>query len=151
MNRGFVGVLIMIAVVAGIVGGIGWWALRQSPSTPSVPNTTQGEAIPTIFTYSARNNDFPLGLFQLTGGVRVLGANYVRVRNTSTAVYTLLGKSAGTPLAASCHWVVNASIEITNPKLDTSSYSDLSPIPTVAVADLVRVVSHSQPQQVCAP
>lgn len=150
MNRGFVGVLFSALVVLAIAGGIAWWALNQNPSATGVtvpPAQTQG--IPVVFYYSATKTEFPLGLFKIVGDTEGLGANYIRVRGVAKAVYALLGADAGTPLADSCQWVVNASIEIANAKRDVETYAYMSPAPALVAADLVRVVSHDQPRQVC--
>jgi len=150
MNRGFVEILFAVVVIVLVVGAIAWWALSQDTSISASPTSSvQTQTVSAVFSYAANEVAFPSRVFRLTGDKRILGANYVRVRNTAKAVYALLGTDAGIPLADSCRWIVNASIEIANAKLDTETYADISPPPAVAVADFVKVVSHDQPRQVC--
>ena len=151
MNRGFVEILFAVVLIAAIMGGIAWWVLAQDPSISATSTSSiQTQTVSGIFSYSANEVAFPSRVFHLTGDRKILGADYVRVRNTTKAVYALLGADAGIPLADSCQWVVNASIEIANAKLDTETYAYMSPAPAVAVADFVKVVSHEEPRQVCA-
>ena len=145
MNRGFGAVFVIVILAA--LGGIVWWALRQDTTVTAPSGQAQG--IPVVFNYSANKTEFPSSIFKITDDTRILGANYIHARNTAEIVYSVLGKSAGITLSGSCHFEVNASIEIANPKLDNASYADIDPTPTVAVADVTRVISHGEPRQVC--
>lgn len=150
-EKGSVNAWIAIGLLVVLGGGIAYYVVTQQPNISLLPATGNTETVTGVYTYAATQTDFPRELFQLVGSDRVIGANYVRVRNNSAAVYALLGASTGTALPDGCYLAVRATIEVANSKLDTSSYAYLSPLPTVAVVDLVRVVTHGTPQQVCSP
>jgi|SRR3989344_1644835 len=132
-----------IVVVAVLVAG-GWWYFNQS----SAPVTS---TLKVLLLYSenfnpSRKTGSPV-LLHLENGL-VQGLHFALLRSGSDTFYSALGIDTKKPSGDWCTGI-SMVIEVTNPELETDEA--LTGGQKVLVLDLVRIVSHDQPRQVCVP
>ena len=123
-----------------------------SSNNVAAGNSVATQTIPIRYMFNGRTDDKDPGAFRVQNGVTILGAGYFSFRNVTEAqVAQQLGIDTATPFGVTCNlpgegWSAEAVIEIANSQLDMNYYGNGNPF---AVVDLVKVISHTQPQHSC--
>lgn len=120
-----------------------------SQTNPTIPQNipiqnTANQTVSVHISFSSMNEN----VYSLLNNVTILGLKYLYPRNSGDATVVNAIDPTIMSMGDSCGETVQATLEIANPKIE-GTHPTLHNDPTVAV-DVVRVISHDNPQRSCA-
>ncbi|MSU54979.1 MAG: hypothetical protein EXS46_00385 [Candidatus Taylorbacteria bacterium] len=125
-----------------------WKLISKNPyfvtKSPIVQPNSSSQTVSVRISIGSMNEN----VYSLLNNTTVLGLKYLYPRNSGDSVIVNTIDSTLGSMGDSCGAIVQAVLEITNPKIE-GTHATLRGDPTVAF-DIVRVVSHDTPQRTCA-
>jgi hypothetical protein len=106
--------------------------------------TANSQTVSVRISFSSINEN----IYSLLNNTTILGLNYLYPRNSGNNTVINAIDPTIMSMGDSCGETVQATLEITNPKIE-GTHPTLHGDPTVAV-DIIRVLSHDNPQRSCA-